>query len=148
MNLETILSIVAIVLSVVSGCFAFYTFVWTARRDRKQATLDAYNVLQEQALDKLNECSSIEIKRIVEERNRDKYREISQHLARIEHFSVGVNTGIYDKRIVYEMAHGYLDIAIWHKLQPVLEQKHKGEEEFYHNYRELVAWLQRQKLTR
>ena len=148
MSLETLLSIVAIVLSVVSGCFAFYTFEWTARRDRKQATLDAYNVLQEQALDKLNEYSGTEIKRIIEQKDKNKYREISQYLARIEHFAVGVNTGIYDRTIVYEIAHGYLDIAIWHKLQPVLEQKHKGEEEFYHNYRELVAWLQRQKLTR
>ena len=96
-------------------------------------------------MDKLNEYSGTEIKRIIEEKDKNKYREISQYLARIEHFAVGVNTGIYDRKIVYEMAHGYLDIAIWHKLQPVLEQKHKGEEEFYHNYRELVVRLQRKK---
>ena len=49
--METILSIIALVISVISGGFALYTFIWTARRDRKQATLDAYNTLQEQALD-------------------------------------------------------------------------------------------------
>lgn len=146
--METTLSIIALVISVISGGFALYTFIWTARRDRKQATLDAYNTLQEQALDHLNDYTSTEIKRIIEEKNKDEYRELSRCLARIEHFSVGVNTGIYDKTTVYEMAHGYLDVAIWHKLQPVLEQKHKGkQEEFYRNYRKLVSWMQRQKGT-
>ena len=51
--METILSIIAIVLSVISGGFSLYSFVWTARRDRKQATLDAYNQLQEQGMDTL-----------------------------------------------------------------------------------------------
>lgn len=149
MNMETTLSIIAIVLSVISGGFAFYTFFWTARRDRKQATLDAYNTLQEQALDHLNDYTGTEIKRIIEEKDKDEYRELSRRLARIEHFSVGVNTGIYDKTTVYEMAHGYLDVAIWHKLQPVLEQKHKGkQEEYYHNYRKLVSWMQQQKGTK
>ena len=70
--METPLSIIAIVISVISGGFAFYTFFWTARRDRKQATLDAYNTLQEQALDALNEYTATEIKRIIEEKNKDE----------------------------------------------------------------------------
>ena len=101
--METTLSIIALVISVISGGFALYTFIWTARRDRKQATLDAYNTLQEQALDHLNDYTSTEIKRIIEEKNKDEYRELSRCLARIEHFSVGVNTGIYDKTTVYEI---------------------------------------------
>ena len=144
--METTLSIIAIVISVISGGFALYTFIWTARRDRKQATLDAYNSLQEQALDTLNEYTGAEIKRIIEEKNKNEYRELSKCLARLEHFSVGVNTGIYDRKTVYELAHGYLDVAIWYKLQPVLEQKQKGKQEvFYQNYRELVTWMKEQK---
>lgn len=100
-------------------------------------------------MDHLNDYTGTEIKRIIEEKDKDEYRELSRCLARIEHFSVGVNTGIYDKTTVYEMAHGYLDVAIWHKLQPVLEQKHKGkQEEYYHNYRKLVSWMQQQKGTK
>ncbi len=144
--METTLSIVAIVISVISGGFALYTFFWTARRDRKQATLDAYNTLQEQALDTLNKYTGAEIKRIIEEKNKDEYRELSRCIARLEHFSVGVNTNIYDKQTVYELAHGYLDVAIWYKLQPVLEQKQKGKkEEYYQNYRKLVDWMRKQK---
>ena len=92
--METILSIIALVISVISGGFALYTFIWTARRDRKQATLDAYNTLQEQALDTLNKYTGAEIKRIIEEKNKDEYRELSRCIARLEHFSVGVNTRI------------------------------------------------------
>ena len=144
--METTLSIIALVISVISGGFALYSFFWTARRDRKQATLDAYNTLQEQALDTLNEYTSTEIKRIIEEKNKNEYRELSKCLARLEHFSVGVNTGIYDRKTVYELAHGYLDVAIWYKLQPILEQKQKGkQEDFYLNYRELVTWMKAQK---
>ena len=144
--METILSIIALVISVISGGFALYTFIWTARRDRKQATLDAYNTLQEQALDTLNKYTGAEIKRIIEEKNKDECRELSRCIARLEHFSVGVNTNIYDKQTVYELAHGYLDVAIWYKLQPVLEQKQKGKkEEYYQNYRKLVDWMRKQK---
>ena len=144
--METTLSIIALAISVISGGFALYTFFWTARRDRKQATLDAYNTLQEQALDTLNEYTGTEIKRIIEEKNKDEYRELGKCLARLEHFSVGVNTNIYDKQTVYELAHGYLDVAIWYKLQPVLEQKQKGKkEEYYQNYRKLVDWMRKQK---
>lgn len=144
--METTLSIIALVISVISGGFALYSFFWTAQRDRKQATLDAYNTLQEQALDTLNEYTSTEIKRIIEEKNKNEYRELSKCLARLEHFSVGVNTGIYDRKTVYELAHGYLDVAIWYKLQPILEQKQKGkQEDFYLNYRELVTWMKAQK---
>lgn len=144
--METPLSIIAIVISVISGGFAFYTFFWTARRDRKQATLDAYNTLQEQALDALNEYTAAEIKRIIEEKNKEEYRQLSKCLARLEHFSVGANTGIYDKKTIYELAHGFLDVAIWYKLQPVLEQKQKGRQEtYYGNYIALVEWMKAQK---
>ena len=47
--METALSIIAMIISVISGGFALYTFFWTAARDRQQATLDAYNQLQQQA---------------------------------------------------------------------------------------------------
>ena len=144
--METTLSIIAIVISVISGGFALYTFAWTAQRDRKQATLDAYNILQEQALDELNQYTGTEIKRIIEEKNKDEYRRLSSCLARLEHFSVGVNTRIYDRKTVYELAHGFLDVGIWYKLQPMLEEKQKGKHEnYYQNYCDLVKWMKTQK---
>lgn len=137
-----ILSIVAIVISVLSACFTIYSFVWTARRDRKQATLDAYNTLQNQALDILIDYTLSDVKKIIADDNKGECRELSKCLARLEHFSVGVITQIYDRKTVYELAHGHLDVAVWYKLQPLLEQKHKDKkEEYYQNYRRLVQLM-------
>ena len=104
--METILSIIAIVLSVISGGFSLYSFVWTARRDRKQATLDAYNQLQEQAFDKLNTYAPAAIREIAKDSKSEQYKTVSGYIARIEHFCVGVNQKIYDRKTVYELAHG------------------------------------------
>lgn len=77
--METTLSIIAIVISVISGGFTFYTFFWTARRDRKQATLDAYNQLQEQALDQLNQYTPANIREIANDRRSAEYKTISAY---------------------------------------------------------------------
>ena len=49
--MEIGLSIAALVISILSGAFSLYTFLWTAKRDRKQATLEAYNRLQAEVFD-------------------------------------------------------------------------------------------------
>ena len=140
--METVLSIISIVIAITSAFFAIYTYQKTVIHDRRQATLDAYNVLQEQALDKLNEYNGTQIKNILESGDKALLREISRCLARIEHFSVGVNMKIYDEKTVYELAHGYLDKAIWFKLKPVLDKKN-SREEYYANYSKLVSEMRK-----
>lgn len=44
--MDTALSVAALVVSLFSAGFTLYTFIWTKVRDRKQATLEAYNRLQ------------------------------------------------------------------------------------------------------
>ena len=67
--MENLLSVIAIVLSLVSGGFSLYSFFWTARRDRRQSTLDAYNQLQCQALDHLNYYTPSQIKEIAKNKS-------------------------------------------------------------------------------
>ena len=107
--METILSIAAILISVFSLAITLYTFIWTARRDRKQATLDAYNTLQNEVFDKLNLFKPSDIREIANHPTSKEYKKLSALIARIEHFCVGVNTNIYDKDTVYLLTHGYLD---------------------------------------
>ena len=118
--METTLSLIAIILSVVSGGFSFYTFIWTTRRDRKQATLDAYNQLQEQALDHLNYYRPADIVEIAKNPRSEEYKKISTYIARIEHFCVGVTQNIYDRKTVYELAHGYFDGAVRDRIAPII----------------------------
>ena len=141
-------SIGSALLALASVGFSIFVYNRKVVHDRRRDTLDAYNTLQEQALDTLNDYSRDEVKSILAQRDREGYRELSRCLARIEHFCVGVQMGIYDRETVYEMAHGYLDGALWEKLMPVLERKHEGrQEEFYRNYRETVAWMQARNRT-
>ena len=144
--METILSIIAIVLSVISGCFALYSFAWTARRDRKQSTLDAYNQLQEQALDNLNYYRPTEIIEIAKKPRSDEYKKVSAYIARIEHFCVGVNQGIYDPETVYALAHGYLDGSIKKRIEPIICSKNQyGGNDYYENIHQVYNWMAKQK---
>ena len=140
--METILSIIAIVLSVISGGFAFYTFIWTASRDRKQATLDAYNQLQEQALDHLNYYRPAEIADIAEDPRSQAYKKVSGYIARIEHFCVGVTQKIYDRKTVYELAHGYFDGAVRDRIKPIIERKNQSGIDYYGNIHSVYGWME------
>lgn len=139
--METALSIIAIVISVISGVISFCTFHWTARRDRKQATLDAYNQLQEQALDQLNHYAPANIREIAKNRRSDEYKTISEYIARIEHFCVGVNSKIYDRKTVYELAEGYLDGSIKTRIEPIISVKNCSGQDYYENIHRVYAWM-------
>ena len=140
--METILSIIAIVLSVISGGFAFYTFIWTASRDRKQATLDAYNQLQEQAQDHLNYYRPAEIADIAEDPRSQAYKKVSGYIARIEHFCVGVTQKIYDRKTVYKLAHGYFDGAVRDRIEPIIERKNQSGIDYYGNIHSVYGWME------
>ena len=144
--METTLSVMAIVISMLSCVFALYTFFWTVRRDRKQATLDAYNQLQDQAFDKLNLYSPAAIRKIAEEPKSEEYKIISGYIARIEHFCVGVNQNIYDRKRVYALAHGYLDgNMLQSRIEPIIEKKHiNATEDYYENIHTIIQWMKQE----
>ena len=133
--METVLSIIAVVVSTLSFAFSFYSFFWTARRDRKQATLEAYNDLQGQVLDKLNLYKPSEIAEIAKNNRSPQYKDISGYIARVEHFCVGVNTRIYDFNTLYELAYGYFDSdTLKKRIEPIVNRKlSHTEHDYYEN---------------
>lgn len=116
------INITSLVLALGSVVFSVFTYISSIIHDRKQATLDAYNVLQNQVFDKLNTYKTNEIKSIADNCLSKEYKEISALMARIEHFSVGVNTKIYDKKTVKRLAGRYI-IGIYEKLEPIIIKK-------------------------
>ena len=143
--MEIVLSIVAIALSMISGGFTLYTFCWTVKRDRKQATLEAYNRLQAEVFDKLNMYKPSEICDFCADNRSEQYKQISGYLARIEHFCVGLNQGIYDKSTFYALAHGYFDgHQLRKRIEPVIENKNSSmnsKELFYNDTLSVLAWM-------
>lgn len=143
--METALSVVAIAISLISGGFALYTFFWTAKRDRKQATLEAYNRLQTEVFDNLNLYKPAEIRSICEDVASEEYKIISGYVARIEHFCVGLNTRIYDRNIFYALAHGYFDgNQLRKRIEPMLNAKNQSNnsaELFYNDTISVLLWM-------
>lgn len=56
----------------------------------------------------------------------DEYRKISGYLARIEHFALGVNTGIYDTKVTERAATRYF-VMLFNKMKPILAVKNGGK---------------------
>ena len=145
--MEKLLSIVAIMLSVASGGFSLYAFLWTAARDRKQATLEAYNRLQLEVFDHLNTYRPEEICEICNDKRSAEYKTISGYLARIEHFCVGVNQRVYDKKTFYALAHGYFDgPQIRRRIDPLIQAKNSGSDKqklFYDDTLSVLEWMEK-----
>ena len=143
--METIVSWIAIGLSVASGIFTFYTFRWTAARDRKQATLEAYNRLQAEVFDKLNTYTPTAIRDLCGNTRSAEYKTVSGYLARIEHFCVGINQKIYDRETFYALAHGYFDgPQIRSRIEPLITTKNQHNvavEKYYNDTLQVLAWM-------
>lgn len=133
--------IITIISSVSAAIFAWGTYRKGLKHDRKQDTLDAYNQLQEQALDKLYLIDIAEMKEIAKNSRAERYKVISTYIARIEHFCVGVNADIYDRETVYNLAHGFLDGTIMKRIEPIINRKNFDGKEYYDDTKKVIAWM-------
>ncbi len=138
------INITSLILALGSVAFSVFTYISSILHDRKQATLDAYNVLQNQVLDNLNTYKICDIKKIAEDYHSDEYKKISVMIARIEHFCVGVNTKIYDKKTVKRLAGRYI-IGIYEKLEPIIIKKRQlnKSDKHYDEFEKLTIKLKK-----
>lgn len=143
---------IEIIISAFALAFSLFTFVWSERihnraaeRERKQATLDAFNVLQEQVLDELVKYEKEELDEIAKHNRCEKYRVISTLLARCEHFAVGVEQKIYDYDTVYHLAGEHI-VRIFKEFLPLIEAKRKymNRNDRYHAFETLANRLEAQ----
>lgn len=167
--MELYISLAAMLISLVSVIVSVAIYILGINRDKKQATLDAFNVLQEQVFDKLNQYTYAQIndvcatwnqignkKTLTEEEKAheeycvSEYRLLSGYLARIEHFALGVNAGIYDAKIAERAGTTYLRMLYRSKLKPLIDIKNgTGEEgvEYYAEFRKLVESIEKYEVS-
>ena len=129
--MELILSIIAVIISAISIIWSAGTHVQMLKRERKQATLEAYNRLEAEALEPLDKFEPKQIREISKNTRSEEYKTVSALIARVEHFCVGVNEKIYDADVLYQLAHGFLDGRIMSRIQPMIDSKQKNAEEMY-----------------
>ena len=120
--MELYISIAALITSIVSIVVSVAIYWLGIRREKEQASLDAFNLLQSQVFDRLNYYRKYDIDEIAEDVHSADYKDISGLLARCAHFAVGVNTGIYDLKTVRRLAGRYI-IALYDKMEPLIEKK-------------------------
>ena len=142
-NITTV-DLITIAFSVIAAVFSLITYRKSIVHDRQQATLDAYNQLQEQALDHLNYYMPEAIKEITKNPRSEDFKKISAYIARIEHFCVGVNQKIYDRKTVYELAHGYFDGGLKTRIEPIIERKNRFGHDYYANIHEVYNWMEKE----
>lgn len=140
--MEIIISAVALVVSIASFGWSWWVHDKSLKRERQQATLDAYNLLQEQALDKLNCYTKSRVAEISKDEHSPEYKELSTLLARCDHFAVGVNLKIYDINTVRRLGKRYI-IGIFKNLFPLIEKKRQINKtaKHYKEFEEMVENL-------
>ncbi len=144
--MELYLSIFAAIVSIASFLFSLITYYFDVINTRYQATLNAYDRLQNQALDKLNTYSKKQITEISYDPKALEYKEISALLARCEHFAVGVNEKVYDMKTLRRLAKPYF-IGVYDKLTPMIDKKRTINKSEMH-YIELETMVEKLKKTK
>lgn len=182
--MELTISIVAVLVSVATFLFTIMVTYRGEQRERKQATLDALNVLQEQVFDNLNTYTFAEVRSVatqwqlsLQAKNKfindkqgttdefwntyheydsviEEYRKLSGYLARIEHFALGVNTGIYDVKVTERAATTYF-VMLYKKMMPIIAVKNNGDptnselkNEYHTEFSTLVERIQKIELKK
>ena len=107
----------AIVISILAFLFSIIQFFKDSSRAQKEATLNAYNYLQENVFSCLKRYDLTNIKT-----ETDEWNAITICMAKIENFSVGINTGIYSIEILNRLGGGFF-ISQYEKLWPIIEKK-------------------------
>ena len=134
------MNIAAIIISLVSFLVSLAGLVLSTIHDKRQDTIEAFSRLQEEALDKLYFYSKSKIEVISQDNKSEEYKLITLYLSRLEHFSVGVNTHLYNKKIAYRLA-GEMFPYIYDKLQPMIIVKRRihGAENVYDEFEQFVT---------
>jgi len=135
---ETVISVselLAEAVAIFSFLFAIITYKKDKERTKKENTLNAIIVLQNEVFDKLTDEKIENAKNQIETEHN-----LSKELCRIEQFAVGINQDIYDIETVNHMA-GIYFISKYDELYPIIEKKREKNSQNYVEFRDLVNGL-------
>lgn len=115
------MEIMALIISILALGLSLFQFIRDASWQKREATLNAYNRLQDDAFSPLNKYTSEFLNSPPEYRS-DEYNDITNCLVKIELFSTGINTGIYSLWVLNRLGGAYF-IHQFKKLTKVIEKK-------------------------
>lgn len=149
---EIIVEVLAAVSACVSAIFAAVELHRSRKanekslvRERKEATIEAFNELQKDVLDFFVDTKPENYKTIVECIDNDDckkaYNDTKALIARLEHFAVGINENIFDFE-VFDKLGGIHIMYLYEKVLPVIRKANSAPgEEVYSEFTKLYERL-------
>lgn len=153
---ETLADWTAVVISISALIFSMKQFYYERNRNRKEATIHAFDQLESSnSIKYLFSCSQKDIESLVQRyeqadiRNKDNWDLISGSLPLLEHFAVGINSGIYDLETLNRMA-GNKIISVHNNCSKLLQHKRigVGNEKNYSEFDNMVDRLKELRSTK
>ena len=124
------LDFAAIIVSVAAFLLSIFQFFVERRRSRMEATINALAELQKEVLNQ-DEFVNTQVEKLLEDHKKlpegtldMEWENISESLARIEQFAVGVNTKVYSVQILDRMAGSHL-LKEYYRFKPIIDFKRK-----------------------
>ena len=115
------MEVLALVISGMAFVLSLWQFLRDSSRQKKEATLNAYKELQN---DVLTHLSKYDLPMPEFEYQGDDWKTMTVYLAKLEQFSVGINTGIYSIDVLNHLGGAYY-IRQFKKLKPIIDRKRK-----------------------
>lgn len=121
MGEREMMELCALIISLLAFFLSVFQFLRDSSRQKKEATLNAYNELQNDVFSDLTKYS-FPVSKV--KRGDEEWNKFTVYLAKLERFSVGINTGIYSIQILNHLGGAYF-ICEYEKLEPIIIQKRK-----------------------
>lgn len=138
------MEIIALIISILALGLSLIQFIREASRQKKEATLNAYNILQDDAFSYLKELPKEKLAPPPQYHS-PEYNQITNYLAKIEIFSTGINTGIYSIWILNRLG-GAFFIHQFDRLAAIINEKREKDRtkgKHYNEFENTVKKLKR-----
>ena len=155
--LNIIFSFVSSIAAMISAIISAIALVKTLKTQKqikqaqiKQNTIEAFNILQNNVLDKLvgieRKNAEIIVDSLENEECKAAYCDYKALIAKLEHFAVAIKHNFYDLDVVNELAGEHL-IYLYSRVEPIIFEANKRETQIKHysNFVDLVNKLKKLK---
>lgn len=136
-DIKMILDILTISLSAIAIIFSTAQYFSEKNRSRKEATIHALDILEKEVFSKstyktlvVRDGTKFALNQKCED-DVSAWNEATLALSQIEHFAVGVNSGVYDLETLNRMAGSFI-IKEYQRWCPIINTKRKQDPEHKH----------------
>ena len=147
------MEVASFIIAIISAALSVIIYIHTVIYDRRKATIEAINLLQNEVLDKFVSITKENAKVIVENLDdvkcKEAYNDYRALIARLEHFAVGVKKHVYSYNVVKALLGNHF-IHLYSKVALIINEANKSEKSTKHycNFEKLVKKIKNNQLIK